>query len=290
MMTVHAHPDDESSKGASTVARYRAEGVDTALVCCTGGEAGDILNPALVLDPAETLADVRRRELERAVDIIGYNHLFWLGYRDSGMVGSDHNEHPESFAQAPLDEAVGRLVGFIRRQRPHVIVTYSDDQQGYQHPDHIRVNEVSVPAFHLAGDPEAYPEHGDPWQPSKLYYTVWSRERIFALHAKYVELGIDSPYDDRWFTRPANDTIITTRVEVSRYYEARVNALLAHETQVDPTSKFWFGLPPEIARDVHPWDDYVLAKSLVDTSIPEDDLFAGVRERRVVPSGVTSPS
>ncbi len=278
LLTVHAHPDDESSKGASTVARYRAEGVDTALVCCTGGEAGDILNPAVDHpDVRENLAAVRRAELERAVDIIGYNHLYWLGYRDSGMADSEHNTHPECFAQAPLDEAIGRLVGFIRRHRPHVIVTYSDDQQGYQHPDHIRVNEISVPAFTLAGDPNAYPEHGVPWQPLKLYYTVWSRDRIHALHAKYLELGIESPYDDRWFTRPADDTKITTRVEVADYYDVRVDALLAHETQVDPTSRFWFGLPAEVARHVHPWDDYVLARSLVDTAIPEDDLFAGVR-------------
>ena len=285
MMTVHAHPDDESSKGASTVARYRSEGVDTALVCCTGGEAGDVLNPALdTANVRDNLAAVRRAELERAVAIIGYNHLFWLGYRDSGMAGTDHNAHEESFAQAPLDEAVGRLVALIRRQRPHVILTYSDDQQGYQHPDHLRVNEISIPAFTLAGDPAAYPEHGEPWQPLKLYYTVWSRDRILALHGKYVELGIDSPYDDRWFTRPADDTLITTRVEVSEFYEARVEALMAHETQVDPTSKFWFGLPSEVARHVHPWDDYVLARSLIDTVVPEDDLFAGVREHLGVSS------
>ena len=279
MMTVHAHPDDESSKGAGTVARYRAEGVDTALVCCTGGEAGDVLNPALDRDDVRAnIGEVRRAELERAVSIIGYNHLFWLGYRDSGMAGSDHNAHPGSFAQAPLDEAVGRLVGFIRQQRPQVIVTYSDDQQGYQHPDHLRVNEISEPAFSLAGDPDAYPELGPAWQPLKMYFTVWSRERIFALHAKYVELGLESPYDDRWFTRPADDTIITTRVDITYYYDVRINALLAHETQVDPSSKFWFGLPADVARHVHPWDDYVLARSLVESATPEDDLFAGVRE------------
>jgi mycothiol S-conjugate amidase len=291
MLTVHAHPDDESSKGASTVARYRAEGVDTALVCCTGGEAGDVLNPAVDHPHVrDNLADVRRAELERAVEIIGYNHLFWLGYRDSGMAGSDHNAHPESFAQAPLDEAVGRLVGLIRRHRPHVIITYSDDQQGYQHPDHIRVNEISVPAFTLAGDASAYPELGPPWQPLKLYYTVWSRDRIHALHAKYVELGLESPYDDRWFTRPADDTKITTRVEISDYYDVRVDALLAHETQVDPSSRFWFGLPAEVARHVHPWDDYVLARSLVDTAVPETDLFAGVRALLAGGSTVTGGS
>jgi mycothiol S-conjugate amidase len=277
-MTVHAHPDDESSKGAGTVARYRAEGVGTALVCCTGGEAGDILNPAM--DRPEIRADlpnVRRAELDAAARIIGYDDVFMLGYRDSGMAGTPENEHPGSFAQAPLDEAIGRLVALIRRQRPHVIVTYSDDQQGYQHPDHIRVNEISVPAFGLAADPDAYPELGEPWQPLKMYYTTWSRQRVQAMHDKFLELGLESPYDDRWFSRPSDDGRITTRIDIGEYYEVRTAALLAHATQVDPTSPFWFGLPTEIAASAYPWDDYVLATSLVPTEIPEDDLFAGVR-------------
>jgi mycothiol S-conjugate amidase len=279
LMTVHAHPDDESSKGSATVARYKAEGVGTALVCCTGGEAGEVLNPAM--DQPEVRDDlpaVRRAELEAAAAIIGYDDVFMLGFRDSGMPGTPENERPDSFAQADLGEAVGRLVAFIRRQRPHVIVTYSDDQQGYQHPDHIRVNEISVPAFEQAGDPDAYPELGEPWQPLKLYYTVWSRQRIKALHDKFVELGLESPYDDRWFTRPSDDDRVTTRVDVRDFYDVRCEALLAHATQVDPTSRFWFGLPSEIACEVHPWDDYVLARSLVTSEIPEDDLFAGVRE------------
>lgn len=279
LMTIHAHPDDESSKGASTVARYKAEGVGTALVCCTGGEAGDILNPAV--DTPEVRANlpvVRRAELERAVAIIGYDKLYWLGYRDSGMPGTADNENPASFARADLDEAVGRVVGFIREQRPHVIITYADDQQGYQHPDHLRVNEVSVPAFERAGDPDAYPEHGEPWQPLKLYYTTWSRRRIEAMHQRFLELELESPYDDRWFTRPSDDDRITTRVDIADYYNVRIDALLAHATQVDPSSRFWFGLPNDEARRVYPWDDYVLARSLVSTELPEDDLFAGVRE------------
>jgi mycothiol S-conjugate amidase len=278
LMTVHAHPDDESSKGAGTVARYRAEGVGTALVCCTGGEAGDILNPAM--DRPEVRADlprVRRAELDAASRIIGYDDVFMLGYRDSGMPNTPENEHSDSFARAPLDEAIGRLVALIRRQRPHVIVTYSDDQQGYQHPDHIRVNEISVPAFELAADPGAYPDLGEPWQPLKLYYTTWSRQRVQAMHDKFLELGLESPYDDRWFSRPSDDGRITTRIDIGDYYEVRCAALLAHATQVDPTSPFWFGLPSDVAASAYPWDDYVLARSLVPTETPEDDLFAGVR-------------
>ncbi len=279
MLTVHAHPDDESSKGASTVARYRAEGVESTLVCCTGGEEGDILNKAL--DLPEIRADlpaVRLRELQRAAEIIGYEHLHMLGYRDSGMKDTPANDNPASFHRAPIDEAVGRLVAIIRRRRPHVVITYSDDQQGYQHPDHVRVNDITVPAFDAAGDPDAYPEVGEPWQPLKLYYTTWSRARIQAMHDKVLELELESPYNEGWFTRPSTDDKVTTRIEVGDYYQVRVDALLAHATQVDPNERFWFGLPVDVARTVHPWDDYILARSLVDTQVPEHDLFAGVRE------------
>jgi mycothiol S-conjugate amidase len=278
-MTVHAHPDDESSKGASTVALYRSLGVGTALVCCTGGEAGDILNPAMDLpDVRDNLADVRLAELEKATSIIGYDDVYLLGYRDSGMPETPENAHPESFAQADLDEAIGRLVALIRQQRPHVIVTYSDDQQGYQHPDHIRVNEISVPAFDLAGDPAAFPELGEPWHPAKMYYTTWSRRRVQAMHDAFLGLGLESPYDDRWFTRPSDDHRITTRIDISAFYDVRSHALLAHATQVDPTSPFWFGLPNDVAATAYPWDDYVLAESRVPTDVPEHDLFSGVAE------------
>ena len=200
LLTVHAHPDDESSKGSATVAKYADDGAYAVLVCCTGGEEGDIINKAMDRpDVRDELPAVRRRELEKACEVIGYHTLHWLGYRDSGMPDSEANAHPDCFANAPLDEAIERLVRLIRLERPHVIVTYSDDQQGYQHPDHLRVHDISVPAFALAGDADAFPDAGAPWQPSKLYYSTWSRARIEALHAKYLELGLESPYDDKWF-------------------------------------------------------------------------------------------
>ncbi|MER3452492.1 MAG: mycothiol conjugate amidase Mca [Acidimicrobiia bacterium] len=278
ILTVHAHPDDEASKGAGTIARYHAEGIRCVLVCCTGGEEGDILNPAMdTPEVRANLAAVRRAELERSAAIIGYDEVVMLGYRDSGMPGSPANARPEAFANAPLEEAVGRLVAVIRRVRPHVIVTYGDDQQGYPHPDHLRVHDITVPAFDAAGDPDAWPDAGEPWQPLKLYYTAWSRQRILALHEKMLELGIDSPFGEEWFNRPSPDHRITTRVDVREYYGVRRAALLAHRTQVDPTSRFWFGLPDEVAREVYPYEDYIRARSLVDASLPEDDLFAGLR-------------
>ncbi|MGH9179690.1 MAG: mycothiol conjugate amidase Mca [Acidimicrobiales bacterium] len=278
LLTVHAHPDDESSKGAGTVARYAAEGVRTVLVCCTGGEAGDILNPAMERPEVRAnLPEVRRRELARATRIIGYSDVVLLGYRDSGMPDSEANTHPDAFAQADLDEAVGRLVAEIRRYRPQVIVTYHEDQQGYPHPDHLRVHDISVKAFDQAGDPDAHPERGEPWQPRKLYYTEWSRARIVAMHEKFLELGLESPYGERWLNRPQHEDRITTRIGIGPHARVRREALLAHATQIDPTSPFWFGLPPEVADTVHPYEEYALARSLVDTTFPEDDLFAGVR-------------
>jgi mycothiol S-conjugate amidase len=278
LMTVHAHPDDEASKGAGTVARYHAEGVRTVLVTCTGGEAGDILNPAM--DRPEVVADlpaVRMRELARATEIIGYDEVVLLGYRDSGMPDTPPNAHPDAFANAPLDEATGRLVEAIRRERPQVIITYPDDQSGYPHPDHLRVHDISLLAFDRAGDPDAYADAGEPWQPLKLYYSVWSRRRMEAMHRRFGELGLESPFSDEWLSRPSHDDRITTSVDIDGFNEVRIDALLAHETQVDPTSPFWFGLPREEQRTIHSYDDYILARSVVDAPTPETDLFAGVR-------------
>ena len=296
LLTVHAHPDDESSKGAGTVARYHAEGVHTVLVCCTGGEEGEILNPALDTPEAHArIADLRREELAKATEVIGYDEVVMLGYRDSGMAGSESNANPESFAQAPFDEATERLVAIIRRSRPQVMVIYGDEQSGYPHPDHLRVHDIGVAAFEAAGDAGRYPEAGPPWQPDKLYYTVFSAARFREIHQKFEELGLESPFDADWRKRwediPAEP--ISTSIDISEFADVRREALLAHATQVDPMSPFWFGLPPEVMRSIHPLDDYRLARrvgadgGLVDiapgstgdgSSALETDLFAGVRE------------
>jgi len=279
LLTVHAHPDDEASKGAGTVARYHAEGVHTVLVCCTGGEEGDILNPAMdTPEVRERLHEVRMGELERSAEIIGYDEVVLLGYRDSGMPGTPANERPESFAQAPLEEAVGRLVGVVRRVRPQVMVTYPDEQHEYPHPDHLRVHEISMAAFEAAGDPDRYPETGPAFAPDKLYYTVWPRKRMLAVHEKFLELGLESPFSEEWLARlnRAQDPF-TTSIDITGFGDVRANALKAHATQVDPTSRWWFGLPPEVERSIHPYDDYWLARSRVSPlDVEEDDLFSGV--------------
>lgn len=288
LLTVHAHPDDEASKGAGTVARYHADGVRTVLVCCTGGEEGEILNPAL--DRPEVRADlaaVRRDELDRSAEVIGYDEVELLGYRDSGMAGSAANANPDCFAAAPLEEATGRLVAVIRRTRPQVMVIYGDDQSGYPHPDHLRVHEVGIAAFRAAGDPAQFVTAGPAFQPAKLYYTVHSAARFRAVHDKFVQLGLESPFDEewrkRWDTMP--DEVPTTVVDIADHADVRRRALLAHATQVDPESRFWFGLPPEVMATIQPHDDYRLAlRGAPDGSVTavrwdgvvETDLFAGV--------------
>jgi mycothiol S-conjugate amidase len=284
LLSVHAHPDDEASKGAPTVARYHAEGVRTILVCCTGGEEGDILNPAM--DTPEVRADigkVRMAELKASTDIIGYDETVMLGYRDSGMPDSEANARPDSFAQAPLDEAVGRLVTVIRRERPQVILTYPDEQSEYPHPDHLRVHEISIIAFDAAGDPDRFPEAGPPFVPLKLYYSVWPAERFRQIHARFLELGLESPFDEKRLARLTREDPYTTAIDVQGFQQVQGLALKAHATQVDPNSPFWFGLPSEVLAEIHPMDQFRLAKSrvpgaeTVPDGVIEDDLFAGVR-------------
>jgi mycothiol S-conjugate amidase len=291
ILTVHAHPDDEASKGSATIARYHDEGMHTVLVCCTGGEAGDILNP--VMDTPEVRADlpgVRMRELAASAHAIGYDTVHLLGYHDSGMPDTEVNHRPDNFANAPLDEAVGRLVALIRAERPQVIVTYAEDREFYPHPDHIRVHEISLPAFDAAGDPNAFPESGAPWSPSKLYYTGFSRRRVRALHDEIVRRGEESPYE-RWFERgfPDRDDRFTTFVDVGPWLHHRRAALLAHRTQVDPEGH-WMRLPDDVIRRIFPWDEYALARSRAGVTPPrdtEDDLFAGLRAGEPVAARVT---
>ncbi|MGH9305208.1 MAG: mycothiol conjugate amidase Mca, partial [Acidimicrobiales bacterium] len=280
LMTVHAHPDDEASKGPGTIARYHNAGVHTVLVTCTGGEEGDILNPAMdTPEVRASIPEVRARELQASASVIGYDEVVLLGYRDSGMPETETNKNPDCFAQADLDEATGRLVAEVRRCRPQVMICYGDNHGGYPHPDHIRAHVIGVAAFEAAGDKDLYPLAGEPFQPSKLYYTIWSRQRIVETHEKFLELGLESPFDESWFERHSDEEAVTTTIDLAGYEDVRPNALLAHASQVDPTSKFWFGLPPEVARGIYPFDDYVLAQSLVETKLPETDLFSGISSK-----------
>jgi mycothiol S-conjugate amidase len=283
LMAVHAHPDDESSKGAASTARYVAEGVDVLVVTCTGGERGDILNPAMERPEVRAdLAEVRRAEMAAARRILGIRQE-WLGFVDSGLPEGDPPPPLPAgcFALLGVEEAAEPLVRLIRQQRPHVLTTY-DERGGYPHPDHVMCHRVSVAAFEAAGDPDRYPDAGEPWQPLKLYYHMtFTRPRLEALHAAVLAAGLDSPYQEwlaRWDDSRDISHRVTTRVPCAEYFEVRDKALLAHATQIDPTG-LWFAVPLAVQQQAWPTEDYELARSLVDAELPEDDLFAGVLER-----------
>ena len=270
-MSVHAHPDDEASKGAGTVARYAAEGIRAALVCCTGGEEGEILNPAA--DTPEVRADlgaVRMAELRASVDAIGYAELYLLGYRDSGMPDTEANARPDNFANAPLDEAVGRLVAIIRREQPQVLVTYGDERAFYEHPDHIRVHEISVVAFDAAGDPDRYPDAGAAVAAVEALLLGLLVPAHPALHDAYEQIGEESPYaeriaqfEERCGVGELADHAAHHRSSTSATSSTPVGAaLIAHRTQIDPESH-WMQVPDDLLRETFPWEEYVLARSLV---------------------------
>ncbi|MFI1965539.1 mycothiol conjugate amidase Mca [Streptomyces pathocidini] len=282
-MAVHAHPDDESSKGAATMAKYVSEGVDVLVATCTGGERGSILNPKLQGDPyiEEHIHEVRAKEMDEARQILGVKQS-WLGFVDSGLPEGDPLPPlPEGcFALQDVDEAAGALVKLIREFRPHVITTY-DENGGYPHPDHIMTHKISMVAFEAAGDPAKYPEAGEPWQPLKLYYNQgFNRPRTVALHEALLSRGMESPYGEwleRWKEFERVERTLTTHVPCAEFFPVRDKALIAHATQIDPDGG-WFRVPMEIQQKVWPTEEYELAKSLVDTSLPEDDLFTGIRE------------
>ena len=289
LLAVHAHPDDESSKGAATMAMYAAAGVDVMVATCTDGSRGDIQNPAMedAPHPKRDMAGARRLEMANAAAVLGIQQR-WLGFVDSGLPEGDPLPPlpPGCFALQPLERATAPLVRLVRDFKPHVILSY-DENGGYPHPDHIMAHKVAVEAFEAAGDPERYPGMGEPWTPSKLYYDrAFSPERFRALHFALEEAGLQSPYAERlaaWLeadaeghTAPVAGHQTTTQVDCGDFFEARDDALRAHRTQIDPLG-FFFAVSPDLQRTAWPWEDYTLIKSRVASELPEKDLFAGIR-------------
>ena len=290
LMAVHAHPDDESSKGAATAAKYVAEGVRVVVVTCTGGERGDVLHGAVQEQvEREGMTAVRRQEMANAAAILGVEHE-WLGFEDSGFPEGDPLPPlPDGcFAALPVDDAAVPLAALIRAYRPQVVTTY-DENGGYPHPDHVRCHEVTMRAVDLAADPahvdpaNGDAEHGDvePWQVAKVYYNQqFSKQRVIALHSAMIDADLESPYHDwlaGWEDRPEDAGRITTRIPAADWFDVRDEALMAHRSQVDPDG-MWFAVPRGIEKAIWPTEDFQLARSIVKTSIPEDDLFAGLRD------------
>lgn len=282
LMAVHAHPDDESSKGAATTAMYAAHGVDVLVVTCTGGERGDVLNPryGTVEGGLDGMREVRVEEMAQAAKALGVRQ-HWLGFVDSGLPEGDPLPPlPDGcFALQPLEVASAPLVELVREFRPHVVTTY-DPSGGYPHPDHIMCHRVAYEAYHAAGDAERYRDRGEPWAPLKLYYNHgFSLARMRAMHEAIVAAGHESPFGDWIDSRQAREIperTATTFVPCADFFEQRDAALRAHATQIDPDG-FFFAIPREIELAQWPTEEFELADSRVPTTVPEDDLFAGIR-------------
>jgi len=261
LLCVHPHPDDESIACGGVLAAAAAEGIRTVVVTCTGGEAGE--NLAGIDLGEESLVEHRRRELDRAIAILGVSVHERLGYRDSGMVGTPENEHPDCFHQADLDEAACRLAAIIRRERPRVVV--SDDANGtYGHPDHIKANRVTIRAVALAADPSAHVA-GDPWQVARRYVHTFSRGRLEAAHAALVAAGLPSPSTEDVDADPESDAprfgtpdeLVTTRVDIRAQVATKVAAMRAHVSQMAPDS-FFMNIPDEHVDEFLGTEDFVL--------------------------------
>lgn len=293
LMTVHAHPDDETISTGGVMARYSRAGDRVVCVTCTGGEEGEIVVPEM--DTPENharLAALRALELAQALETLGPIESRQLGYRDSGMMGTPANDQPDNLWSADVDEAAGRLVRMVRELRPQVIVGYNQFG-GYGHPDHIRAAQLAVLAFERAGDPVWYPEHlADglvPWQPLKRYETVMDmgrrQEMAELLEERGVRSWLNPDPDETEEQREEREAFIqrmrdaqgpiTTSVDVADHIDRKLDALRAHVTQIRPTD-FFLALTPDEWRRFMPAEQFTLAESRLGVRIPEDDLFAGL--------------
>ncbi|TFG67657.1 MAG: N-acetyl-1-D-myo-inositol-2-amino-2-deoxy-alpha-D-glucopyranoside deacetylase [Thermomicrobiales bacterium] len=295
LMTVHAHPDDETIGTGGAMAKAVAAGQRVVLITCTRGEMGDIVVPAM--DTPENhrrLGEIRAVELERAMGHLGVTEWENLGYHDSDMMGRVGNHDPRSFWKADLDEAAGRLVWFVRRYRPDVITTYNDFG-GYGHPDHIRTHDVGIRAFDRAGDPAWYPEQFEeeglePWTPSKLYEQAIPASVREQMEARMRESGHKSFWsvpDDATPEKIAEmeafaakmlvpDEAVTTWLDVSGApLQAKWDAIHEHVTQISDESPFML-MGFDGWRESWANEAYILRESRVETSLPETDLFAGI--------------
>ena len=271
LLAVFAHPDDETFGTGSTLARYVDEGVDIIVVCATQGEAGEMESGSSTTP--ETLGTVRVAELRAALNVLGVQSLVLLGYRDSGMAGSEDNNNPSALINVPVTEVVERLVRVIRKYRPDVVVTM-DPSGGYGHPDHIRVAELTTQAFKAAGDLFFTSCNSEePWSPSKLYYHVFPRSQMVRWF-KYIQETY--PSSDMAQLDPNTigvlDEDITTVLDVSHYVDARIQAAEQHRSQRSPFAI----LPRELTREVLRRDFWIRVEPPWDGGKVETDLFTGL--------------
>ena len=291
LLLVHAHPDDEAISTGATMAKYAAQGALVTLVTCTLGEEGEIVVDdlaALAADRDDTLGQHRISELAAACEALGVPDFRFLGgpgrYRDSGMIGTAANQRPNAFWNADLEEATGYLVEVMREVRPQVVITYNE-KGDYGHPDHIRAHDVTVAAFAASGDPERYPEAGEPWVPTKLYY--------IAMPKSYLQQIIDATRGNEMFSAfwgpevlsadelefGVPDDLVTTRTDGTAYHDAKLAAMRAHKSQIAVDGPF-FALADGVAKASWSVEHFQLVRGERGPGDGprgwESDLFAGL--------------
>jgi LmbE family N-acetylglucosaminyl deacetylase len=262
LMIVHAHPDDECISTGGIITKYSEEGVRVVLVTATRGEEGEIVVPELDLPQVRAqFGRFRTAELEEAAIILGVTNLEILGYRDSGMAGTESNNHPDCMHQADPDEVTGRLVKLVRHYKPQVLISYNEFG-GYGHPDHIACHKATVAAF-------------DTCSPRKAVLSAWERMK---------ELGMQTPLDNpnfdiNRFTVP--DQEATTKIDISDYLQHKASAMYVHRSQILP-ERFMLGVPVELRKEFFSHEYFSLVKSRLAAPTyaegqVEEDLFAGLR-------------
>jgi N-acetyl-1-D-myo-inositol-2-amino-2-deoxy-alpha-D-glucopyranoside deacetylase len=293
LMTIHAHPDDETIGTGGTMAKAVRAGHRVIVITCTRGEMGEIVVKEMdTPDNHRRLGEIRAGELEAAMGVLGVTEWDNLGYRDSDMMGREGNNDPRTFWQADLDEAARRLTWMIRTYKPDVVTTYNA-YGGYGHPDHIRVHDVAIRAVPRAGDPNWYPEQGEaglePWTPKKFYEQATPESVRRAMNERLAELGVDSfwlpppdatpeqlaEYEERLSKMLAPDDTITTWVDIGDVLELKWSAIQKHVTQINMDFPF-MKLGLDGWREFWNRETFILRESMVESAIPESDVFAGL--------------
>jgi LmbE family N-acetylglucosaminyl deacetylase len=278
LLCFHAHPDDEVISTGGILARYSQAGEQVVVVTATDGAEGEIHNYDDPDSIKDRLSDVRAEEIRDALALLGVKHHEFLGYRDSGMMGTEANQHESAFWQADLFEATRRLVRLIRRYQPEVMTIY-DPFGGYGHPDHIQVHRVGLAAFFGCRDFGWYPleEGEEAWEPRKLYWGAWSRGRMKA-YSQYFEDAEDADPEARawWENRGIPDSEVSAIIDVSDFANLKIEALKAHRSQI-PADWMMLRVPEEARSDVFGNEIFQRVFSTVDSPLPETDLFAGLR-------------
>ncbi len=259
LVSFHAHPDDEAIIVGGTVAKAAKEGHRVVLVFATRGEHGEVEDGFLGDD--EALGDRRADESIQAAEVLGAQRIEFLGYHDSGMMGTPENDLPDAFWQADLEEAAERLATILREERADILTTYDSDG-AYGHPDHIQVHRVGVRAAELADTP-------------RVYEATSNRDhlrRVVELAAASGAIAAEDVPDlteESTFGRP--ESVITTTVDVREFTAVKRAAMAMHASQI-PEDSFFLKIPEDAFAGAFGWEWFI--RRGVPEDHREDDLFA----------------